>query len=113
MPETQAEPTFDSRKPENAPNAGCLAKSRAAQTGLSLEDPWVHRSARMHCRTCMYCVPKRAAIPGVLPVLGRCRRHAPTMSGFPVVFLELDFCGDHKLDEASLGEGVIVKMPMP
>jgi hypothetical protein len=30
--------------------------------------------------------------------LGRCRRHAPTMSGFPAVF-ETDWCGDHKLDE--------------
>ena len=31
-------------------------------------------------------------------VLGRCRRHAPTMGGFPAVF-EQDWCGDHKLDE--------------
>jgi hypothetical protein len=30
--------------------------------------------------------------------LGRCRRHAPTMSGFPAVFGR-DWCGDHKLDE--------------
>jgi hypothetical protein len=30
--------------------------------------------------------------------LGRCRRHAPTMSGFPVVY-EDDWCGDHKLKE--------------
>jgi hypothetical protein len=30
--------------------------------------------------------------------LGRCRRHAPTMSGYPAVF-EADWCGDHKLDE--------------
>ena len=32
-----------------------------------------------------------------LPV-GRCRRHAPTMNGFPVVFTK-DWCGDHKIDE--------------
>ena len=31
-------------------------------------------------------------------MIGRCRRHAPTMSGFPVVF-DTDWCGDHKLDE--------------
>jgi hypothetical protein len=31
-------------------------------------------------------------------VLGRCRRHAPTMNGFPVVFAA-DWCGDHRLDE--------------
>lgn len=30
--------------------------------------------------------------------IGRCRRHAPTMNGFPAVF-EGDWCGDHKLDE--------------
>lgn len=30
--------------------------------------------------------------------VGRCRRHAPTMNGYPVAF-ELDWCGDHKLDE--------------
>lgn len=30
--------------------------------------------------------------------LGRCRRHAPTMSGYPVV-MPTDWCGDHKLDE--------------
>lgn len=33
--------------------------------------------------------------------LGRCRRHAPTMSGFPAVF-QGDWCGDHKLNENSL-----------
>lgn len=31
-------------------------------------------------------------------VVGRCRRHAPTMNGYPVVY-ETDWCGDHKLDE--------------
>jgi hypothetical protein len=33
--------------------------------------------------------------------LGRCRRHAPTMSGYPAVF-RTDWCGDHKLDENKL-----------
>jgi hypothetical protein len=37
-------------------------------------------------------------------VLGRCRRHAPTMSGYPVVF-ENDWCGDHKLDEDKVKNG--------
>ncbi len=32
------------------------------------------------------------------PKLGRCRRHAPTMNGYPVVFVN-DWCGDHKVDE--------------
>jgi len=54
-------------------------------------DPWVHRSDGMRCKTCMWFVAKTKNI-------GRCRRHAPTMSGYPVVFTQ-DWCGDHKLDE--------------
>jgi len=34
--------------------------------------------------------------------LGRCRKHAPTISGFPAVYLS-DWCGDHKLDETKAG----------
>jgi len=49
----------------------------------------------------MFFVPK---VPEVVdrapatPGLGRCRRHAPTMNGYPAVFAT-DWCGDHKLDE--------------
>lgn len=64
------------------------------------DDPWKHRSEGMRCATCMFYVAKE---PGQAPAeskpLGRCRRHAPTMSGYPVVF-PTDWCGDHKLDEA-------------
>ena len=65
-------------------------------------DPWAHRSARMSCRTCMWFVKKAVAniqqyAPSVEEV-GRCRRHSPTMNGYPVVFTN-DWCGDHKLDE--------------
>lgn len=65
------------------------------------DDPWRHRNVRMRCRTCMFYVVKERAegAKGTLtPYLGRCRRHAPTMSGYPVVFAT-DWCGDHKLDE--------------
>ena len=72
-------------------------------------DHWRHRSQGMRCKTCMWFAQKpdksghdddimdkpqheRGAI-------GRCRRHAPTMAGYPVVF-ENDWCGDHKLDES-------------
>jgi hypothetical protein len=41
------------------------------------------------CSTCRFFVPKRAED-------GRCRRHAPTMDGYPVVYTA-DWCGDHKL----------------
>lgn len=69
-------------------------------------DPWAHRSEGMRCRTCMFFVVKERseAVMRSLDAqmtrgdLGRCRRHAPTMSGFPAVY-EGDWCGDHKVDE--------------
>lgn len=63
------------------------------------DDPWKNRSQGMRCKTCMHYVKKDSA--GDVPSIGRCRRHAPTMSGFPVVF-PCDWCGDHKLDETKL-----------
>lgn len=59
-------------------------------------DPWKHRSARMKCRACMWFVVK--AREGLQNTIGRCRRHSPTLNGYPVVFDD-DWCGDHKLDE--------------
>jgi len=71
-------------------------------------DPWIHRSKGMSCNTCMWFVLKKPTEPNLAETentvrrengyVGRCRRHAPTMNGYPVVF-ELDWCGDHKLDE--------------
>lgn len=65
-----------------------------------MADPWKHRSEGMKCKTCMWFVPK---VVGDNPVynIGRCRRHAPTMNGYPVVFVN-DWCGDHKLNELAL-----------
>lgn len=64
------------------------------------EDMWAHRALHMRCATCMWWVEKKQA--GVAPAnvnpLGRCRRHAPTLSGWPAVF-GADWCGDHKLDQ--------------
>jgi len=73
------------------------------------DDPWKHRSKGMRCASCMWWVAKDAhgTALGTWPDagrLGRCRRHAPTMAGFPAVF-ETDWCGDHKLDETKLGAG--------
>lgn len=65
------------------------------------QDPWKHRSQGMQCRTCMWFVVKQSDgrdVGSTTGAIGRCRRHAPTMSGFPTVF-EKDWCGDHKLDE--------------
>ena len=61
-------------------------------------DNWKHRAKNMRCRTCMWFVPKADSR------LGRCRRHAPGQGGgpgWPPVF-DGDFCGDHRLDEASV-----------
>lgn len=60
-------------------------------------DPWKHRSARMKCVTCMWYVSKETE-KGSKSSIGRCRKHAPSMNGYPVVFMN-DWCGDHKLDE--------------
>lgn len=72
-------------------------------------DPWKNRSSKMKCKTCMWYAEKifdfqqTGMVAGQTPVapLGRCRRHAPTMTGYPVVF-PTDWCGDHKLDETKL-----------
>ena len=64
-------------------------------------DPWIHRATGMRCATCMWFVGKPARIDGPQikdTEVGRCRRHAPTMGGYPVVYLT-DWCGDHRLDE--------------
>ncbi|TDT45986.1 hypothetical protein EDD71_102180 [Fonticella tunisiensis] len=61
-----------------------------------MSDNWKHRSESMRCKTCIWFCPKES-LDGVTH-LGRCRRHAPTMNGYPVVFVN-DWCGDHKLNE--------------
>lgn len=59
-------------------------------------DPWKHRSANMRCASCMWYAAK-VADDGSAKI-GRCRRHAPVMGGFPAVFPS-DWCGDHRIDE--------------
>ena len=76
-----------------------------------MTDNWKHRSQGMKCGTCMWFVLKHDNRPKDMDKtcatteereargwVGRCRRHAPTMNGFPVVW-QGDWCGDHKLDE--------------
>ena len=67
------------------------------------QDPWAHRSANMSCKTCMWFVEKQRTVvhnSETVPdkIVGRCRRHSPTMGGYPAVYMT-DWCGDHKLDE--------------
>lgn len=66
------------------------------QPGGSRQDNWgpLGRS-RMICESCRFYVPRRSKDEGTLTA-GRCRRRAPTMDGFPVVWYD-DWCGDHKL----------------
>lgn len=93
----------DRSRPEPMPeiSLGRPEQKQAAQIAKQSADPWVHRSSGMKCRTCMWFVGKE---PQALTVtvksheVGRCRRHAPTMGGYPVVYMT-DWCGDHRLDE--------------
>lgn len=62
------------------------------------KDPWKHRSAGMRCQTCVWFVLKELTNATGKSSVGRCRRHAPTMNGYPVVYMT-DWCGDHKIDE--------------
>jgi hypothetical protein len=64
------------------------------------KDPWKDRSSGMRCKTCIWFVEKKRH-PGEVSDIGRCRRHAPTMGGFPAVFVN-DWCGDHRIDENKL-----------
>jgi hypothetical protein len=59
-------------------------------------DLWKNRSTKMRCSSCMWYCAK--TIYDKEAKLGRCRRRAPTISGYPAVFGD-DWCGDHKLDE--------------
>lgn len=63
------------------------------------KDNWIHKNTGMVCSTCMWCAAK--AEEGQVIEVGRCRRHAPTMNGYPVVYMT-DWCGDHKLDADKL-----------
>ena len=68
------------------------------------QDPWKHRSKGMVCGTCIWCAAKSPSDNegGSVTVLGRCRRHAPTVNGYPVIYIDTDWCGDHKLDETKI-----------
>ena len=69
----------------------------ARQGAIAGADPWAQRNKGMKCMTCLWFVPKELASLGTGKV-GRCRRHAPTMNGYPVVYMT-DWCGDHRIDE--------------
>ena len=49
------------------------------------KDNWEGRASGMVCKTCIFFVPKLSNVirEAESPDMGRCRRHAPTMGGFP------------------------------
>jgi len=57
---------------------------------MNTKDNWDHSNDNMRCATCLWSHRKT---DGTL----RCRAHAPTTKGFPVMFND-DWCGEHKLD---------------
>lgn len=59
-------------------------------------DNWAERSKGLKCLNCMWFKVKSNS-----GIVGRCRKHAPTLDGWPVVYTT-DWCGDFKLDENSL-----------
>lgn len=84
--------------PDLPPTATAAAMEAVAADAIGAVDPWANRAQGMRCSTCIWFVKK-----GVGPV-GRCRRHAPTMGGYPVVYPN-DWCGDHRLEEGKLPNG--------
>jgi hypothetical protein len=89
----------------NAKRAAMSEQGRIeGAAGKQIADPWRHRSAGMRCQTCMWFVRKEPeGLIGSIKAteVGRCRRHAPSMNGYPVVYMT-DWCGDHRIDENKL-----------
>jgi len=91
--------------PEPVPSEGekrfedALGPLGVMQIHPSKLDNWKHRSVGMKCSTCMWFVEKVPDQGGAK--VGRCRKHAPTLNGWPAMKLT-DYCGDHKLDEEKI-----------
>ena len=71
-----------------------------------MTDKWKDRATTMRCISCMFFAPKTPTMAhegdeDPPTIIGRCRRHAPTMNGYPVVYPK-DWCGDHKLNENAI-----------
>jgi hypothetical protein len=81
-----------------SPDPGSTPGASTTKEIYMSEDNWKGRSEGMRCHTCMFFVKKKDAPNDIRGDFGRCRRHAPTLNGWPAVF-GCDWCGDHKLDE--------------
>lgn len=63
-------------------------------------DNWKTHGDTHKCWACQHYVTKATT---KFEEIGRCRRNAPTMAGYPVVFPN-DWCGEHKLIRLRQGE---------
>lgn len=78
------------------------SKTYKSLSKIENEDNWEHRSKTMRCKTCMWHVLKNPGFKSPTKGrIGRCRKNAPTLGGWPVTW-EMDWCGDHKLDSEKL-----------
>lgn len=70
-----------------------------------------HRSDKMLCDNCMWFKAKGIYNTKLKPTcsdvkVGRCRKRAPTMGGFPVIFSN-DWCGDFRLRENVIEDDIV------
>lgn len=63
-------------------------------------DKW-DRKTNFNCESCRYYVPKKAYGDNQ----GACRRNAPTLKGYPVVYGNADWCGEHKIGSNPVRDG--------
>jgi hypothetical protein len=71
-------------------------------------DNWKDRKTGMVCKSCIYYSMKDPIEVEDKILLGRCRRHSPTLQGWPVMYPS-DWCGDHKLDENKISDIEVAK----
>jgi hypothetical protein len=86
---------FNPNAPERGQVTTSMKEAPTPAPAMEDPDPWKHRSDNMRCRTCMWWLRKGTS------VVGRCRKNAPTFDGFPVMF-NIDWCGQHRLDETKI-----------
>lgn len=63
-------------------------------------DKW-DRKTNFNCDSCRYYVPKVAYKDNQ----GACRRRSPTLEGYPVVYAEHGWCGEHKIGSNPVRDG--------
>ena len=86
-----------------------MDKEWTPDKGVLIGDKW-DRKTNFNCDSCMFYVPKRDALIAGQVIdtpEGRCRRNAPTMTGYPVVYADRDWCGEHKIGSNPVPDGYL------